>query len=309
MLYQLANDYEARGEDDVAEQIYDRILRDFPSQGLKILRAKRDAELAGANWSEAGRLHERIESLLSESGDPTQLESEEAVRTGLAYQRAVECLESDRIGEAKGLLDEILARDAGNIPALILQGEAEAVAGRPQEAVKIWRRGYASTGRPVFLLRIEDHFIERHEPLEAIENLHQVIAASEQDGLPRFFLGRLYYRLEMLDESVKVLEPLAERFESSATLHYLLGRIHQRRGEMGQAVASYQTCAQQAGIATPSFTCRHCRHSYGEWHDRCSNCGEWGGIELDLDVRLGPHDEADTELQTVYERAPWGPKS
>ena len=36
---------------------------------------------------------------------------------------------------------------------------------RENEAVAAWREGYAETGSPIFLQRIEDHFIEQEEPL------------------------------------------------------------------------------------------------------------------------------------------------
>ncbi len=104
--------------------------------------------------------------------------------------------------------------------------------------------------------------------------------------MPRFFLGRLYYRLEMLDEALRVLAPLTERVDRSPTLCYLLARIHQRRGEMGQAVDRYQECVQQAGLGAADFLCADCGARSGEWLDRCEECGAWGSIDLRFDARF-----------------------
>ena len=79
-----------------------------------------------------------------------------------------------------------------------------------------------------FLQRIEAHFIELGEPVAAIECLRGVIAESDNDLLPRFFLGRLYYRLEMHEEALKVLdgsELLGKSSESDRLSSQLLDRI------------------------------------------------------------------------------------
>ncbi len=308
VLYQLAADYEARGEGEVAAQIHDRILRDFPGQGLKTLRDRRDTELAGGNWRGAARLHEKIESLGSEGDRADGHPEEDGVRLGLAYQRAVDCLEGDQLAEARRRLEEVLAIEPRFVPGLILRGEISLAAGNDQEAVTAWRKGFETTGSPVFLLRIEDHFIDREKPLEAIETLHRLIADSDNDTLPKFSLGRLYYRLEMHDEALRVLEPMRERLEASPTYHYLLARIHQRRGEAGRAVESYQACVQHAGVAATEFRCRLCDTRYEEWLDRCDVCGSWNAVELDFEEQTLSAEELGLQqaaVRAVYERKAW----
>jgi predicted Zn-dependent protease len=284
VLYQLADDYDAHGEPDVARQIRDRILRDFTGLGLRILRARRNRALSVSDWKQASAFQERIETLVRESESAAELLEESSVEMGLAYQKAIQDLQGDRLEEAESRLDEVLDQEPRFVPALILRGEAELLRRNEPGAVDAWRHGFELTGSPVFLQRIEDHFIERENPLEAIETLHGLISDSENGVLLRFFLGRLYYRLEMHEDALKVLEALREEVSSSPTYHFLLGRIHQRRGEAAKAMESYLACIQEAGITAAEFTCVACGSSYPDWRDRCEDCGSWNSVELDFEL-------------------------
>ncbi len=305
VLYQLSQDYAARGDLEVAEQIRDRILRDFPAQGLAELRSRRAAHLGAESWREAREAHEAIEKLLGDQEVPAERDQELAVVAGLEYQRAVSLLEEDRFDEAGKLLDKILAREPRFVPALILAGEVERLKDDPDGAVAAWCRGFEATGSPVFLLRIEDHFIERNEPLEAISTLHALRDAAASNVLPRFFLGRLYYRLEMHEEAQRSLAGLAEELEESPTYHFLMGRIQEKLGRSEEALAAFRTGMQRAGVTHTDFVCRVCQRSHAEWSDRCVECGSWNSIDLDfeqgpytaeeLGVRLAP-------VRAIYDR-------
>ena len=283
VLYQLAEDYDVRGESEVAHQIRERILRDFPGVGLQIIRRRRNAALGARDWRTGARLQEKIEAMLQESGDSAELTREEGVRMGLAYQRGVDHLEHERIQEARAIFQEILEREPGFIPAAIMLGEAALLQDDEPAALAEWLRGFERTGSPTLLQRIEDHFIEREKPLEAIELVHQLIASAENDLLPRFFLGRLYYRLEMHEEALRALDGLGERIRKSPTYHYLLARVHERRGEMRKAVEAYLACVQESGIKASEYECRICRSEYEGWRDRCDVCGSWNSVELAFD--------------------------
>lgn len=281
LLYQLAEDYEAAGEGQVAREIRNRLLRDFPDRALRVLRRRRDLALAAGQWAEAGRWHEKVESLVAESGDRPGRERERGTAQGLTYQRGVALLEKDRPAEAAVIFRRLLTEEPRFLPARIMLGEAELLEGDAQAAIDEWRQGYQETTDPVFLKRIEDYFIEAEEPARAIETLRALIAGADDDLLLRFFLGRLYYRLEMHDEASKILAAVGDRLDPSPTYHYLLGRICQRRDDPQGAMARYRKCLQRLGVADTTFVCRSCQASYPEWHDRCAACGSWNSVGLD----------------------------
>ncbi len=286
VLYQLAEDYEVGGEIEVARQIRDRVLRDFPGRGLQILRRRRNSALGRRDWREASRLQEKIETMLEESGATVDLEREAGVATGLTYQVAVDHLEAERVDEAAQIFTQILEVHPLFLPARIMLGEVELLRGNGAQGVEIWRQGFHDTGNPVFLQRIEDHFIETAQPVEGIETLHQVAAKSANKLLPRFFLGRLYARLEMHEESLKVLSSLEDKIARAPGFRFLLGRLHARRGEMNQAVDALLAGVAEAGITSVEYTCRICRTSYPDWRDRCDVCGSWSSVDLRFEEEL-----------------------
>jgi lipopolysaccharide biosynthesis regulator YciM len=283
VLYELAADYEELGDHEVAREIRNRITRDFPGVGLEERRRRRNAAINEGDWREATRLQDSIEALLEENENADEVAVERSVRLGLTYQRGLELMEAERLDEAKEILRSVLAEDPAFIPASIMLGEAALLSGVERSALAEWRRGYEATGSPVFLQRIEDHFIEREQPARAIETLHDLISTADNDLLPRFFLGRLYYRLEMHAEALKVLSAIRDRVASSPTYHLLVARIHERRGELHRATASYLESLQQAGLTAAEYVCSACSASYGEWRDRCDACGAWSSVELDFE--------------------------
>jgi len=302
LLYELAEDYDARGDAPVAQEVRARILRDFPGMGLQLLRKRRTAAMSAHKWDEAARLQESIETMLREGGDTAGLEAETRSAQGLEYQRGVLLLELDRAEEAATRFRDLLQREPQFIPAAIMLGEAELLRGEEEAALAEWRKGYELTGNPVFLQRIEDYFIEREEPARAIEMLRSLISSAKNDTLPRFYLGRLYYRLEMHDEALRELEAVGDRILTSPTYHYLVARIHERRGEMRRAVEGYLACIRQLGLDRADYVCKVCRSRHSEWSDRCESCGSWNAIELDFEEeRLSP------ELLGIRETPAWGP--
>lgn len=280
VLYRLSEDYETRGEKDVASEIRNRILREFPGLGLRALRRLRDTAMEAGDWALASELHERIEALLGPSSP--DLEAEAQVGRGLEYQHGVGLLEQDETEAAARIFRQLLEREPRFIPAAIMLGEAELLAERPERAVEVWTDGFERTGSPIFLQRLEDHFIEGTDPSQAIENLWQLIGKADNDLLPRFFLGRLYYRLEMHREALKVLASVRDRIGASPTFHFLLARIHERLGELPEAVAEHRACARQLEVQTSEYRCRECATTYSEWQDRCARCGAWNSVELDF---------------------------
>lgn len=283
LLYQLAEDYEARGDAEVAREIRNRVLREFPGFGRRGLLRRRNAAMVGRNFAQALELDEKAHAFDLEHPALPGAEREGRIRLGLLYQKGVDLLEAEKVDEAIATFEMLLEREPHFLPARIMLGEAELVREDEERAVAQWIEGWTRTQRPVFLQRIEDHYIESGEPRRAIESLRRAMAQSPDDLVPRFFLGRLYARLEMHDEALKILDGLGERIGKSPAYRYLLGRIHERRGEMRLAVDAYRACAQELGVAEGEYRCRICGELTADWRDRCEGCGSWNSVELHLE--------------------------
>lgn len=301
LLYQVADDYEAAGEAEVGREVRNRILRDFADHGLRVMRRRRDKAMTEDDWDGAWRWHERIEAKRAEIAGSASAVHEEGVSRGLTYQRGLALLERERPEEAAQIFRRLLEAEPLFVPAGIMLGEAELMLDNEEGAIEEWRKGFRTSGSPVFLKRLEDFFIENEEPARAIETLRGLIAQSENDLVLRFFLGRLYYRLEMQDKALEVLEGLGERLDSVPIYHYLLGRIRQRRNDPRGAMARYLTCLQRMGVANASFVCHRCETRLPDWCDRCPSCGSWNSVELDV-----PEEQLTPQEMGVAERPVWG---
>ncbi len=297
-LYELAADYEAAEEPEVADQIYDRVLRDFPGQGLRVHRLRRDRAIEAKEWTLAGDEQEKVDALLAGSGAPGESEAE--ARDGLRYQSAVALLRSDRPREALEALRGLLERRPDFVPARILQGEVLQATGDDQGALAAWSAGFEESGRAVYLQRIEDHFIEAENPMLAIETLHGWIGSAQSDLLPRFYLGRLYYRLEMHDEAHRTLAAIADRVRSSPTYHYLIGRILERKGDAEGAIAAYRTSLLQAGMGEAEYICRSCGDRRVGWAASCDRCAAWNTLELDFEEETLSAEELGVHERPIY---------
>lgn len=301
LLYQLSEDYEALGDATAGREIRNRILRDFPGQGLQVLRRRRDGAMAFGDWNEAIRWHDKAVAMLRESGDDEALEREAGTYLGLTYQRGVALLEKERPEDASQIFRRLLEKEPRFVPAGIMLGEAELMLDNEDAALSRWRLGFKETGSPVFLMRIEDYFIEIEEPARAIETLRSLIAKADNDLMLRFFLGRLYYRLEMHDEALKVLEGIGERMDAAPVYHYLLGRIRHRRNDQKGAMARYLACLQRLGVSNSTFLCHSCDTRTDEWLDRCETCGSWNSVDLDIQ-----EEQLTAEEIGLIDRPVWG---
>jgi len=120
------------------------------------------------------------------------------------------------------------------------------------------------------------------QPLAAIEALKRCIARARKDTLPRFYLGKLFFRLEMLDDALAVLQSLDGRASYAPTLHFLLGRIHERRRNHRDAATEYRRVIKEMELVQLDFRCLACKQTRAEWTARCGHCGEWNAIEVDF---------------------------
>ena len=277
----MAEDYEANGENDVAEQVRGRLVRDFPNLGLRELLRRRGRAVDAGSWEDARALQEKIEALEDEeSGD--RLRSNEAdLRRGLEFERAVALLEEERVEDVQAVLRQVLGKDPTFVPAHILLGDAAALQGDDDAAVTEWKRGWEATGSPTILQRLEDHFIERENPMAAIETLHGLMVPGD-DVLQRYFLGRLYHRLEMHEEALRALEGIAGRVGRGPGYHHLVAKLHRRGGDLERTVAALEKCIRDGGLTSSEYVCSKCGVGAPAWTPRCESCGAWGTLEVDF---------------------------
>ena len=100
--------------------------------------------------------------------------------------------------------------------------------------------------------------------------------------MARFYLGKLYFRLEMLDDALSVLSSLKGRASPAPSLHYLLGRIHERRENHREAAREYRKVIKDMDLVQLEYRCQSCGDMSLQWTHRCPACGEWNTVEVDF---------------------------
>jgi len=278
-LYALVEDHEAKGDMDRARAVLGKIIA-VKKHSVSAWRKLRSLHIKERNWAKALEAHERVEKH-GTTGDVRD-DRDRGVGRGIRYEMAAERLQEGKTREASASLRRILKEDPRFIPAHVKLGMALRQEGLEGEAVEAWYRGFEVTGSPILLTVLEEHFLHREQPFAAIEALKRCISRARKDTLPRFYLGKLFFRLEMLDDALAVLSALEGRASYAPTLHYLLGRIHERRKNYRESAVEYRKVIKEMELVQLEYHCGSCGETVVEWSDRCSSCGEWNAIEVNF---------------------------
>ncbi|HUC42554.1 MAG TPA: tetratricopeptide repeat protein [Candidatus Sulfotelmatobacter sp.] len=278
-LYALVDDYEAKGDLERARTVLGRIIA-LKKQSLSAWRKLRWLHMKGQNWTEALEAHQQVEKL--RDGKDLRDASDARVGHGIRFEIGSALLADGKSKEAAAMFRKLIKDVPPFIPAHVRLGEALRAQGLANEAVECWFQGFEMTGSPILLTVLEDHFLAQEQPLAAIEALKRCVARARKDTLPRFYLGKLFFRLEMLDDAMAVLQGLEGRASYAPTLHYLLGRIHERRRNFREAASEYRKVVKEMELVALEYRCRACRQTRADWAPRCEHCGEWNSIEVDF---------------------------
>lgn len=275
-LYALVEDHEAQGEMERARNVLGRIIA-INKASIAAWRKLRSLHMKERSWEKALEAHRQVEKLAN-PGDPKDT-VDRRIGTGIEYEQARARFEAGDTKDAIGMLKRLAKAHPEFVPAHVTLGRALVRTGRESDGVRVWRDGFRGTGSPVFLSVLEDHFLEREEPMSAIDGLKECMVT--HPDTVRFHLGKLYFRLEMLDDAQAMLSSLEGRASRAPALHFLLGRIHERRGNTRQAADYYRRVIKERDFVGLDFRCRSCGAHATEWSGRCGECGAWNTIEPD----------------------------
>jgi lipopolysaccharide biosynthesis regulator YciM len=295
-LYALVEDYEAKGDMDRALAVLGRIIA-LKKHSVSAWRKLRSLHMKERAWEKALEAQEKVEKY-SDANDPRDA-ADRQVGRGIRYEIAVGLLESGRAKEAGATLARLVKEDPHFVPAHLRLGEALVREGQEAEAVESWIQAFEATDAPILLTVLEEHYLQHEQPLAAIEALKRCIGLARRDTLARFYLGKLYFRLEMLDDALHVLNALEGRASWAPALHHLLGRIHERRKNWREAATEYRKVIKEMDLVHLAYLCRQCNATHMEWNARCGGCGEWNTIEVNFREEL-TLDELGLAARPVY---------
>jgi lipopolysaccharide biosynthesis regulator YciM len=91
----------------------------------------------------------------------------------------------------------------------------------------------------------------------------------------QFYLGKLYYRLEMIDEAMELLSTIDTSNTRFPDLHKLLGNLYLRRGDKQAAVEEFKKALDLRKRVLVPYYCPQCDYHTTEWSGRCPRCEQW----------------------------------
>lgn len=279
VMFSLAADYEEAKRYDDALKVYQEILAK-DSSNLTALIRMRDLYQRLNHWQE---LYETQRQLLTNPLSPAEQEVEHRKLVGFKYEFGRSLLEAGDMERAKKIFRGVIKLDKDFIPAYLGLGEVFFEENKVKEAAELWEKAYKMTLSLLLLHRLEDLYLRQGEPGKAIELYKQAVTWRPQDISLKFFLGKLFYRLEMVDEAFDILSSVDWGDKEFPDVHKLLGNIYLRRGSLGLAASEFKKALGFKKQIIIPYVCANCELRTAAWSGRCPNCGKWNTFGVNLE--------------------------
>lgn len=276
----IIDDYIAMESFGSAQQQIEGALKDDPKDQALLIRL-RELRLIQGDWAGAAGAQER---LLTSPMDGLDSRAEAARLTGFRYEAAAALVARGQAGPARDALTNLTREAPDFAPAYMALGGLQMREGNAKGALATYQSGYEHTRDASLLPPIENLLIVHLEdPRAAIDYFNRLVDRDPKSPGLRYWLGRIYDRLEMIDDAVRVLTELEETVEAFPELQALMARIHLRRKAFADALE-----ALGEGSPPIPYACRACQAPAKAWAARCEACGQWGTVAPALAVAPGP---------------------
>ncbi len=251
-------------------------ILDMDADNMTALFRKRALLERQGRWDDVLDVQKNI---LRHVSDEKAREREQANLLGYRYELGRDCLERGEIEKANKGFRAILRDGKDFVPAYIGVAETLLAEGESEAAASFLEKGFESTSSMILLARLEDMLITLGEPSRLIRTYRKAVSGHPHDEILRFFLGKLYFRLEMVDDSFETLSAL-EASDGNPDVHKLLGELYLRREQCGKAVEQFKKTLELRRTFRVPYRCGVCGHMQAEWSGRCPECSGWGTYGL-----------------------------
>ena len=276
IVFMLAKDLLEAKRHEEAIQALEEILKIDATNPAALYRI-RDIHIGLDKWMEAHNVQER----LLKAGLPDRdLKIQMQIMTGLKYEVGRNCLARGDREQARRFFKDAIKLDKGFLPARIGFGEILIQEGKEHQAAESWEKSYIKTGNPIFLQRLEDLFLRMGEPGEMIRIYQNALPRTGMEAALKLALGRLYYRLEMIDDAFELLSTLEGHSDPAGSIHKMMASLYIRKGNTEAALVEIQEDLSASGPGCMAFQCTSCLYETQEWGGRCAGCARWNTIAV-----------------------------
>ncbi|PIE01317.1 MAG: hypothetical protein CSA81_12090 [Acidobacteria bacterium] len=278
----IAEAYEQTGNSERAKYTLETLVLRHPDSAIHALLMLVEDAVEAEEWAEALKW---AESCKKNQSQPN-VDLDEVI-IGAQYE-LLKAEEKDQSNFKKYLskVSRFIKNNPSFTPAYVLQCDTMAEYGQHSKALNRLEKAYDATLHPVFLRKTVNLCLEKEQPDEAIRLMKQ-FSMKKNDLLAEFELGKLYFKLSMFDDARSVLSPLTDKFTNPHLVYYYLALAEKKCQHDAQAFEYMKSAFIGDGserIQTGAYFCAYCAHILNTWHDRCSECGSWGTIQLNLQL-------------------------
>ena len=263
---------------DDSMKYIDEIL-DIDAGNLTALCRKRAILEMQEKWDDLLLLQKSIVKLEQNEKDK---EREDHRLLGYKYEYARASLENGELEKAEKAFRTLMRMDNGFLPAYLGTAEVIMTKGEIEEAINFLEKGFEQLNSVILLARLEDLLISVGEPGRLIRFYKNALTRHPQDNGLKFLLGKLYYRLEMVDDALEILNSIDTSTFTRPEMYGLRGELYMKRKQISRAIEEFRrACGIQSVVNVP-YRCSQCGFKSADWSGRCLCCNEWNTYQLDL---------------------------
>jgi lipopolysaccharide biosynthesis regulator YciM len=267
---------EKSGQTDSALRIVEEII-DIDSNNLTALYKKQAILEKKEKWDDLVSLQKTIIRL---SQNDRERQREEKKQLGYKYEYGRASLESGDIEKAEKAFRTLLKMEATFLPAYLGLAEVMVTRGETEEAINFLEKSYDTLSSTITLARLEDLLISVGEPGRLLRFYRKALSRQPMNSGLKFMLGRLYSRLEMVDDAIQTLESIDTNTYSNPEIFTVKGELFRKRNQVGRAMEEFRAAAELKQPVSVPYLCNACGMSSQGWSGRCPNCGAWNTLEL-----------------------------
>jgi lipopolysaccharide biosynthesis regulator YciM len=274
VLLELGKDLEGAKRYEDALQALQKILKIEPDNLTALIRM-RDLHIRLEKWSDALEIQHR---LLKANLPAPEKQTEAALLVGCMYEVGRQLLERGHPDKARRYFRGAIKKDRSFLPAYIGLGEILIHEGKIKDAVEILKKIYARTRSVIILHRLEELFLDQGEPSEIIRVYQEALQQDPQNPVLQFYLGKLYYRLEMVDEAFDVLSTIEGPQDQLMDYHKIMANLFLRKQHLEQAIVELKKALSFKKRVVVPYICTQCQQESVEWSGRCRRCARWNTL-------------------------------
>ncbi|MBI3359416.1 MAG: tetratricopeptide repeat protein [Nitrospirae bacterium] len=275
VLFGLAQNLDAAHQSDEAVGILKEMIT-LDETNLTALMRLREIYMRLSRWEDAHFIGEKILKLpLSDENR----EREQTAFLGIKFEKGMISLKQNQIEPARRSFKSAIKMNKNFLPAYIGLGETYVKASRMESALTLFEKGYDMTKNLILLHRLEALCLEMGQPDRILQAYQKALAKDPRHIALKFYLGKLYYRLEMIDEAFDLLSEIEGQVEYFPDLHKILGNLYFRRGDYFLAAERFRKGLALKTVVIVPYYCPLCDYHSLIWSGRCARCSQWGSYE------------------------------